>query len=260
MRHSIVLLGVSLVSSILVLGQGNAFYEPLNSPPYNEHHVDHMNELIKSLRDETIILKLQSSIDYQSPWKTWATVANYTFGKDRGSLPMIADPNSLHPFFRDKVLELIQICKSKGIELAIVEAYRTHSKQNEYKSMGKKYTRSSGGSSKHQYGLAIDLVPLVDSTAEWHNAALWKKVGVEGEKLGLRWGGRWRHMYDPGHFEWTGGLSSYHLSSGMYPKIPKAIQYPCIKEDLNQLSLHWKEWEVEQSTTASQQVSQSEMK
>jgi hypothetical protein len=51
---------------------------------------------------------------------------------------------------------------------------------------------------------------------------LWKKVGAVGEQLGLRWGGRWRNPYDPGHFEWTGGLSSYHLSNGLLPYLPKS--------------------------------------
>ena len=131
-------------------------------------------------------------------------------------LPMIADLSALHPFFRDRIIELVKICKSKGIELAIVETYRTHAKQHEYKTMGKKYTSSGAGRSKHQYGLAIDVVPIVDSAAVWDNPALWRKVGVVGEKLGLRWGGRWRKPYDPGHFEWTGGLSSGHLGAGSF--------------------------------------------
>src|SRR5687767_3202187 len=64
--------------------------------------------------------------DSLNGWKTWSFVENYTFGKDRGDLPMITDLNSLHPFFRDQVLNLIAKCKAKGIDLVIVETYRTH--------------------------------------------------------------------------------------------------------------------------------------
>lgn len=175
----------------------------------------------------------------------WHTVENHTFGKDRGSLPMIADLRSLHPFFRDRVSLLIQRCKARGIELAVVESFRTHAKQSEYYQMGRKYTRSSGGKSKHQYGLAVDLVPIVNGVAEWDNVALWRKIGMEGERLGLRWGGRWRSPYDPAHFEWTGGLTSYQLATGALPSIPKSFQnnYPCLTDDVAELKKQWEVWE-----------------
>ncbi len=183
-------------------------------------------------------------------WLKWATVDNFAFGKDRGALPMIADLEALHPYFRDKILALMAQCKAKGIDLAVVETFRTHAKQNEYKAMGKKYTRSTGGHSKHQYGLAVDVVPIVDSVAVWNNPHLWRKIGLVGERLGLRWGGRWRHPYDPGHFEWTGGLSSYHLAKGTFPVVPKSNMYPCMEEDLKRLQRYWAAWETEQATLA----------
>jgi len=189
------------------------------------------------------------TIDTVNGWKNWSYVENYSFGKDRGGLPMIADLSALHPFFRDRIIELINICKNKGIELAIVETYRTHAKQHEYKTMGKKYTSSGAGRSKHQYGLAIDVVPIVDSVAVWDNAALWRKIGVAGEKLGLHWGGRWRKPYDPGHFEWTGGLTSTNLGAGSLPAVPKSdVHYPCLEEDLKLLRKYWSEWEISQSS------------
>lgn len=187
--------------------------------------------------------------DSVNGWKTWTTVSNYSFGKNRGDMPMITDANALHPYFRDKVLQLIAICKSKGIDLAFVETYRTHAKQSEYKGMGKKYTRSGAGKSKHQYGLAVDVVPIVGDSAVWHDPVLWRKVGTVGEKLGLRWGGRWRRPYDPGHFEWTGGLSTAELTYGAKPVVPKKAQlYPCLDKDIVQLKKYWAAWEEQQST------------
>jgi hypothetical protein len=198
--------------------------------------------------DSLSMLAESEAISSMDVWREWKTVQNFQFGKDRGNLPMIADLHSLHPFFRDKVSQLIVNCKKKGIELIIVESYRTHAKQSEYYRMGRKYTRSAGGKSKHQYGLAVDVVPVKDSVAIWDNVALWKKIGAEGEKLGLRWGGRWRSPYDPAHFEWTGGLTSYHLSAGALPPIPKAYSehYPCIEDDIKELRKYWELWESEQ--------------
>jgi len=183
--------------------------------------------------------------DTAEAWKTWTSVDNYTFGKDRGAMAMITDLQALHPYFRDKINQLIAACAAKGITLAVVESYRTIAKQNEYKGMGRKYTNSKGGRSKHQYGLAVDLVPIVDSVAVWDDAALWKKIGVTGERLGLRWGGRWRKPYDPGHFEWTGGLTTSHLTAGY---TPTDEDYPCLAEDLRMLHRYWNAWETAQSS------------
>lgn len=183
-------------------------------------------------------------------WKDWEVVENYSFGKNRGSIPMIADLESLHPYFRDRVLELIRVCAEKGINLAVVETYRTHAKQNEYRSMGRNYTRSGAGHSKHQYGLAVDVVAMNDTIPQWNNYALWRKIGMAGEKLGLRWGGRWRHPYDPGHFEWTGGLGTRQLAQGIFPALPRQAVYPCLEEDLGDLRRHWKSWETEQAALA----------
>jgi hypothetical protein len=188
-------------------------------------------------------------IDTAEGWKNWSYVENYAFGKDRGDLAMISDVSALHPFFRDKVSALIMACKAKGIELAVVETYRTHAKQHEYKTMGKKYTSSGAGKSKHQYGLAIDVVPVVNNEAVWDNTILWRKVGMVGEKLGLRWGGRWKKPYDPGHFEWTGGLTTSSLYTGTFPEVPDADEhYPCLEEDIRQLRRYWSEWELSQSS------------
>jgi hypothetical protein len=184
-------------------------------------------------------------------WRNWKSVGNYTFDKNRGDIPMITDLNSLHPYFRDKIIELIIKCKAKGIELAVVEGYRTRAKQSEYQSLGKKFTRTGAGKSKHQYGLAVDLVPIVNGKAQWHNKALWLKIGVVGERLGLRWGGRWRKLYDPGHFEWTGGLEPEDLIAGKSPIIPKQDErYPCLLHDLNLLNKFWTSLETEQASTA----------
>lgn len=202
---------------------------------------------------EIVADRIEPNVDPGEQWKNWRTVSNFSFGMDRGNMPMITELNSLHPYFRDKVYQLIQQCEKKGITLAIVEAYRTPAKQHEYKTMGKKYTRSGAGKSKHQYGMAIDVVPIVDSVAQWNDLALWRKIGTVGEKLGLRWGGRWRHPFDPGHFEWTGGLSTVDLGMGKSPIIPNVeFLYPCLQEDLEMLRKFWEEWSTEQSLTARQ--------
>lgn len=252
--HSTALFAFFLLIASASFAQGRMHIKPISLPAYLETKPQSCEEIVKNAAYFDSLKRVEAlrfTPDTTSGWKHWTSVGNHTFGKNRGEMHMISDVNALHPYFRDKVLELIKICKAKGIELAFVETYRTHAKQNEYKGMGKKYTRSGGGKSKHQYGLAVDVVPIVNGEAQWHDKALWLKIGVVGEKLGLRWGGRWRHPFDPGHFEWTGGLNSVALSNGAKPYIHKQDElYPCLEEDLKLLRKYWKEWEVAQSTLA----------
>jgi hypothetical protein len=213
--------------------------------PHSEEHASNVSEILQSFEPPEVE-EILTEAPEEEPQK-WSTVENFAFGKDRGSMPMINDLSALHPYFREKVQALIEACSAKGIQLAVVETYRTRAKQNEYRSMGRIYTRSTGGHSKHQYGLAVDVVPIVDSVAQWHDPVLWKKIGNAGERLGLRWGGRWRRPYDPGHFEWSGGVTTALLEKGVMPLVAPQ-QYPCLDEDLEVLRAHWNEWESEQTT------------
>ena len=216
---------------------------PLTPPWTSERAI-----IVEQLTNCFVVPEPEIVPDTIDQWMKWKTVPNYTFGKNRGDIPMICDLSALHPFFRDKVIELISVCHAKGIELAVVETYRTVAKQNEYKKLGKIYTRSVGGRSKHQYGLAVDVVPIIDDSATWHNETVWKKIGQAGEKLGLRWGGRWRHPYDPGHFEWSGGVSAAAMAQGRTPIVPHPESYPCLNDELMMLQTFWNKWEVEQNT------------
>ena len=104
--------------------------------PYTDSQRLQVEEFAKDFfifESTTTIATEVETIDDFNNWKNWKTVENYTFGKDRGNLTMITDLNALHPYFREKIITLINACKAKGIELAVVESFRTHSKQNEYK-------------------------------------------------------------------------------------------------------------------------------
>jgi peptidoglycan L-alanyl-D-glutamate endopeptidase CwlK len=237
------LIAVFISCSLSLYGQSSSLSE--------SEDFDYLGSVLdRSIRFDTTEMDAHFEAAVNEAWKEWTLVNNFEFGKDRGGLPMIADLRSLHPYFRDKISKLIAICKKRGIELAVVESYRTKAKQTEYFSMGKMYTQSRGGKSKHQYGLAVDVVPIIKGKPKWDDKALWKRIGSAGESLGLRWGGRWKSIYDPAHFEWTGGLSSYHLEKGIYPTLPNPSHYPCIEEDLEELQKNWSEWETEQSSLA----------
>ena len=66
----------------------------------------------------------------------------------------------------------------------------------------RKVTGLPPGSSKHEYGLAMDIVPM-----KWQQWLLpdwaspyWDELGELGNLCGLTWGGKWRNPDRP-HFE-----------------------------------------------------------
>lgn len=105
--------------------------------------------------------------------------------------------------------ELIARCAEEQICLLIVDTLRTPQEQEENLRRGVSWTPRS----KHLPGSdgksrAIDVVPYEIYTLakggdklQWdNNHPAWQKIGEIGEKLGLRWGGRWAQR-DMGHFE-----------------------------------------------------------
>lgn len=109
----------------------------------------------------------------------------------------------LHPAIRNKARKFInQAEKELGIRLQIISGLRTILEQNNlYKqgrtTAGEIVTNARGGESYHNYGLAFDVQPV-----GYVSSQLWEQIGVLGESLGFRWGGRFISLVDKPHFEY----------------------------------------------------------
>ena len=114
--------------------------------------------------------------------------------------------NDLDPRFRPIVVELLARLTEAKLPVLIVETRRTAEQQAINIATGHSWVAHS----KHEDGLAIDLVPYALYTIapggdklEWDTAApAWQVIGKIGEALGLRWGGRWQQK-DMGHLEFV---------------------------------------------------------
>lgn len=112
--------------------------------------------------------------------------------------------NDLSLEFRPKAIELLARFTEAGVAVLIVDTLRTKEEQTEALRNG----FSSTLNSKHLVGDAIDICPYdvyqlhgLDKLKWDSNDSIWLKLGLIGESLGLRWGGRWKRPHDPGHFE-----------------------------------------------------------
>jgi peptidoglycan L-alanyl-D-glutamate endopeptidase CwlK len=139
----------------------------------------------------------------------------------------------LHPKLRDEALEMYdEIVDALTGSAACRFAYtlRTFAEQDILYAQGrskpgKVVTNAKGGQSYHNYGLAIDIVLLIDKdkngsfeTASWDvrtdfdkdAKADWMEVVQIFKRYGYEWGGEWKFKDDP-HFQKSFGKSIYEL-------------------------------------------------
>lgn len=126
--------------------------------------------------------------------------------KDQISISRV---KALHPAVRQKFEDFVTECEeTTGATLRIVQGLRTIEEQDALYAKGRttpgpKVTNARGGSSYHNYGLAIDLVEIKDGKANWNFA--YEKLKPIAKKYGLTWGGDFRSIVDKPHFEYSTG-------------------------------------------------------
>ena len=139
----------------------------------------------------------------------------------------------IHPKLRDEVSSIYaEICEALTGSAMCRFAYtlRTFAEQNALFAQGrtkpgKVVTNARGGQSYHNYGLAVDIVLLVDKngdglfeTAAWDTRtdfdkdrkSDWMECVNIFKQYGWEWGGDWRFS-DPPHFQKTLGKSVREL-------------------------------------------------
>jgi len=125
--------------------------------------------------------------------------------------------NSFHPDFRNKLKnEYLEINNQlpKGVRLRFTHVLRTIQEQNDLFAQGRTkaghiVTNAKGGQSIHNYGLAFDIVILLDEDkngtfekAVW-NGTHFNTVVKYFKSKGYEWGGDWKFKDAP-HFQIKG--------------------------------------------------------
>jgi peptidoglycan LD-endopeptidase CwlK len=103
--------------------------------------------------------------------------------------------DDLRPEVRLLVDAFLASCTAAGIDLIVTCTSRTNEEQAALYAQGrtapgKKVTDAPPGQSAHNYGLAIDIVPVVFGKPDWNGAdPVWKQAGALGQAAGLEWAG-----------------------------------------------------------------------
>lgn len=153
----------------------------------------------------------------------------------------------LHPALREEAKEIYaEICEAlKGRAICrFAYTLRTYAEQDALFLQKPKVTNAKGGQSYHNFGLAIDIVLLVDKdkngtfeSASWETnvdfdrdgLADWQEVVKIFKLHGWTWGGDWKFVDKP-HFEKTFGYSVKQLDAMVKTnRTFKGTTYPILK-------------------------------
>ena len=126
----------------------------------------------------------------------------------------------LHPALREEAKQIYtEICERLTGRATCRFAYtlRTFAEQDALYNQKPKVTKAKGGQSYHNYGLAVDIVLLLNDgkVASWDTVtdfdgdglADWQEVVYVFGLYGWDWGGNWRTFPDKPHFQKTFGLT-----------------------------------------------------
>lgn len=113
--------------------------------------------------------------------------------------------NRLHPKIRDKARRLVSEARRKGIDLEVVSTLRTYAEQTRLYAQGRTapgpiVTNARAGHSWHNFGLALDVVP-VENGQRNYKTKRWADLAAIGKRLGFEWGGDWTSIVDKPHFQ-----------------------------------------------------------
>jgi peptidoglycan hydrolase-like protein with peptidoglycan-binding domain len=154
----------------------------------------------------------------------------------RGIPPMDAASEArlarINPQLANRIRLMAAELKSQGITIMAVSGLRTFAEQNALYAQGRTkpgniVTNARGGQSLHNYGLAVDVVPLgANGQPDWNvGNDVWQKIGAAGKRQGMEWGGDWTSFVDRPHFQMTAGksvstlLGEYNRNGGNLPAI-----------------------------------------
>ena len=109
--------------------------------------------------------------------------------------------------FRQRLLVVFKLMQERhGIDMVLLEGYRSPERQTELAGFGAQVTRAAAFESWHQYGLAADCAFIRDGRIVISERDAWaaRSYALYGEvaaSVGLTWGGGWRSIKDFGHVE-----------------------------------------------------------
>lgn len=121
----------------------------------------------------------------------------------------------LEPGTRAKVDLWLDNCRHRGVDLLVYCTLRTPEEQAALYAIGREtpgrvVTNAPSWHSWHNYGRAVDAVPMVYGKPDWTYSPHeyhWKVFAEEAERVGLEWAGKWQTFVEYVHVQDRGGMT-----------------------------------------------------
>jgi len=114
------------------------------------------------------------------------------------------------PALADKIQQMAERLDLESIRFRVTQGLRTWQEQATLYAQGrstpgKVVTNAAPGHSYHNFGLAVDVVPLTALGPDWNEGhPQWQRLVQVGTSIGLVAGAQWRTFPDWPHFQLTG--------------------------------------------------------
>lgn len=115
------------------------------------------------------------------------------------------------PVVAKRVMQFINAAAADGVILQVVQGLRTFAEQDSLYAQGRSrpgkiVTNAKGGQSLHNYGLAVDLAPVIGGEINWDEKRF-RDFNKWDDIAGLDWGGNWKTFKDLPHVQDTDGMN-----------------------------------------------------
>jgi peptidoglycan L-alanyl-D-glutamate endopeptidase CwlK len=124
---------------------------------------------------------------------------------------MSRDLAQLHDAIRPLAVQFLADARDAGIDLIVTCTSRTLEEQTALYAQGRTLpgrivTNAQAGQSAHNFGLALDVVPIVNGKCDWEGTDLvWQQIGAMGQARGLQWlGAPDSTFHELAHFQLPG--------------------------------------------------------
>jgi len=111
-------------------------------------------------------------------------------------------------------------CEREGLDLLVTCTRRSNEEQDALYAQGRTkpgpiVTNAKAGKSFHQFGVALDLYPIVHGKPDFAGTSPnWAKIAAIFKKHGFEWAYEWKHFKEMPHFQMTGGHDLSYFQKG----------------------------------------------
>jgi len=121
---------------------------------------------------------------------------------------------------RFPAMDALNACRLAKIDVLVTCTLRDGAEQDRLYAQGRttpgrKVTNARAGQSFHQYGVALDLYPVVNGKPDFSGTAPeWQRIATIFKLHGFEWAGDWKRFREMPHFQMTMGKPLSYFQNG----------------------------------------------